>query len=257
MVEAATLRIRAYNALRLRLLRGDFAVHHRLIAEDLAEIIGISRTPVREALMQLASEGLVNLIPRAGWFVSLPDAAQQYDLFETRILVEGYSAAGAAQLANPVERAQLRELLMQQRHEARRLYENESLILDPACHYAWNELDIAFHRQILRCCGNGMLLPIADGTGLLTRVAIVSQTLARKRIDLAVGGTASERAAMVDHLRRVVLARLKSHYRIARAILRRDAASARAAMIDHIQYARSNASQVAISQEEALAVASE
>ena len=70
MKPAATSAQRAAGALRELILRGEFATGTRLGEVELAERLGVSRTPVREALTRLAAEGLVELVPNRGARVS-------------------------------------------------------------------------------------------------------------------------------------------------------------------------------------------
>ena len=76
-----------YAELRRRIMMGEFGVHSRLVEERLAARLGVSRTPVREALVRLASEGLV-IRHDGGYYVALPDLSQLRDLYELRITLE-------------------------------------------------------------------------------------------------------------------------------------------------------------------------
>ena len=74
---------------------------------DLAERIGIGRTPLREALQRLAQEGLVRALPRRGMQVSEIDAADYLNLLETRGVLDALLAQQAAHRAGPAERSAL------------------------------------------------------------------------------------------------------------------------------------------------------
>jgi DNA-binding GntR family transcriptional regulator len=63
---AASVADRVYAALRERILAGDIPHHARLHQEQLSEELGVSRTPLREALGRLAADGLVELLPQRG-----------------------------------------------------------------------------------------------------------------------------------------------------------------------------------------------
>jgi DNA-binding GntR family transcriptional regulator len=76
-----------YGELRRRLMLGQFGLRTRLVEEKLANLLGVSRTPVREALQRLASEGLVTRF-EGGYFVVLPDLTQLRDLYDLRITLE-------------------------------------------------------------------------------------------------------------------------------------------------------------------------
>ncbi len=78
----------AHGELKTRLLRGDFAFGMRLGEERLAAMLGVSRTPVREALARLHVEGLVRRHPEGGYCPVAPDLASITELYETRFALE-------------------------------------------------------------------------------------------------------------------------------------------------------------------------
>jgi DNA-binding GntR family transcriptional regulator len=87
-----TLAERAADLIRERILAGDFASGDRLVEARIAEQLGISRGPLREALKQLAAEGLVREEPRRGAFVATPTAADVRDAYDLRAAIEGRAA---------------------------------------------------------------------------------------------------------------------------------------------------------------------
>ena len=78
----------AYDQLKQRLLVGDFGLNQRLGEERLAALIGVSRTPVREALARLHTERLVVRAPDGGYLPAAPDPSQIRHLYEVRIGLE-------------------------------------------------------------------------------------------------------------------------------------------------------------------------
>ena len=66
------------------IMRGELEQGHRLYPERLAERFGVSITPVREALMQLAAEGFIEVVQRRGYHVRTPAAGQIIDLWQVR-----------------------------------------------------------------------------------------------------------------------------------------------------------------------------
>ncbi len=101
--------IRVAEELREAILAGRLAPGARLRAETLAERLRSSRTPVREALLLLAREGLVEIEPRRGASVRPFDAADLADLYEVRALIEPHAAALAAQRIDPAQLGRLVE----------------------------------------------------------------------------------------------------------------------------------------------------
>jgi DNA-binding GntR family transcriptional regulator len=94
VAETSTVRVR--DELQHAILEGVLKPGERLRAEAIAQRYGTSRTPVREALLQLEAQGLVELEPNRGAVVRLFDAADLYDLYEVRALLEPAAAARAA-----------------------------------------------------------------------------------------------------------------------------------------------------------------
>jgi DNA-binding GntR family transcriptional regulator len=88
---------RAYASLRQRILSGELEHHAKLRQEDLAAELGVSRTPVREALGRLAADGLVELLPNRGARVADITPADMRASYEARLIVEPAAAALAAQ----------------------------------------------------------------------------------------------------------------------------------------------------------------
>ncbi len=86
----------AYAYLMQRIRRGVLAPGVRIRAEEVAEEIGMSRMPVREALRRLDSEGLVTLRPNRGAVVTGYEADEILELFEIRSVLEGLAARLAA-----------------------------------------------------------------------------------------------------------------------------------------------------------------
>ncbi|CAN5378742.1 MAG: GntR family transcriptional regulator [Acidimicrobiia bacterium] len=104
----------AYQSIRMAirrqaLVRGKFHSEN-----ELAQSMGISRTPVREALIELAREGLVEIVPQRGFRLGELDAADQQEVFELRRVLESYVVRRLAAVATPDEVALLRDLLERQ-----------------------------------------------------------------------------------------------------------------------------------------------
>ena len=85
------------DEMRRRIGSGEFAPGDSLSEFALAEEFGVSRTPVREALKQLQTEGLVEIRPRVGSFVTTPSRREIVELFEMKELLEGAAARLLAQ----------------------------------------------------------------------------------------------------------------------------------------------------------------
>ncbi len=100
----------AYRQLLDEIRSGALPSGARLRETDLADRLGHSRTPVREAIRMLESDGLVIHLPRQGATVRSLDYAEVMELYEMRIVLEGTAARLAARAANDTELQQLVEL---------------------------------------------------------------------------------------------------------------------------------------------------
>lgn len=98
----------AADLIRQAIVDGRVAPGHRLKEEDLAQQLGISRTPVREALLVLQSEGLVEATPNRGATVRVYELSDLEDMYELRALLEGHAAARAATRVSPEQLHELR-----------------------------------------------------------------------------------------------------------------------------------------------------
>jgi GntR family transcriptional regulator, trigonelline degradation regulator len=95
-----TLRELALEKMRTAILEAHFHPGERLVERSLCEILGVSRTVVREVLRHLETEGLVDSIPNQGPIVAVLDFETAAEIYEIRALLEGEAAMACAQLAD-------------------------------------------------------------------------------------------------------------------------------------------------------------
>ncbi len=81
-----------YMVLRENILKRHIKPGERISVDEIAHMLGVSRTPVMDALKRLASDGLVEIIPRRGTFVTQMTAQDVAELFDIRIMIELYAA---------------------------------------------------------------------------------------------------------------------------------------------------------------------
>jgi len=96
-----TTALRVREEIQRAIVTGALAPGERLTAEALAHRFGTSRTPIREALLSLEAEGLVEIAPHRGAIVRPFDAAGLVELYELRAVIEPYAAARAAERIGP------------------------------------------------------------------------------------------------------------------------------------------------------------
>ena len=103
-------RRRAVELLRRAILAGDMAPGQRLVEEELAGLLGVSRASVREALFDLAADGLAERIPNRGARVRAVTLDEAVAITECRMALEGLCAAKAAELVTGPQAERLRQL---------------------------------------------------------------------------------------------------------------------------------------------------
>lgn len=135
----------AYMAIKKQILDGVLRPGEQLIETQLAEQLGMSRTPVRNALLRMEHEKLVTSVPNGGTFVaslSPVDVAETYDIRE---VIEGLAARLLARKITPVEAERLRALAEK--------VDSQSATLND---------DLEFHSAIVNMCGNSRLAELVD-----------------------------------------------------------------------------------------------
>ncbi len=199
--ENPTLADKLATAIADGILSGALKPGTRLDEMGLAEQHGVSRTPVREALRQLAMSGLIDMRPRKGAIVSKATPDQVESLFVAMAEMEATCARLAAISMTPIERRRL-----QARHEAMLVLANAGQT------EAYSDANVAFHGAIYAGSHNAPLAEYA--MNLRRRVGPF------RRAQFQVEG-------------RLVRSN-QEHYAVVRAILSGDAAGAHAAMLHHV-----------------------
>jgi DNA-binding GntR family transcriptional regulator len=164
----ATATERAYAATKERILDGRFGRGELISEGDVAALVGLSRTPVREAFLRLEAEGLLRLYPKRGALVVPVSAAEVEDVIDTRLLVERHAierigAAGrpasAAADAPPAHGAPAPAALVAALEEE--IAAQTRLAADGDAR-GFVESDRRFHRLLVAETGNTILLALHD-----------------------------------------------------------------------------------------------
>lgn len=106
---SGSLRSRVFNQLQNDILNGYYEPGESLIETKLSEELGVSRTPIREALRQLELEGLVQSIPNKGVIVKGVSPKDIQDIYTIRMLIEGLAARWAAEKITDEELQELKD----------------------------------------------------------------------------------------------------------------------------------------------------
>src|SRR5512139_4167270 len=131
---------RAVQSLRELILGGEYAPGERLGEVELAAAIGVSRTPVREALRRLAAEGLVEITTNKGARVVEYPQADLDSIFTLRAEIEGLAARAAAERASEADIDRLGELAERHRERAEAGALDEVYALNSEFHALLNAL---------------------------------------------------------------------------------------------------------------------
>ena len=141
------LREIVYEELKMQILTGKITPGMRMMEVELAESMGVSRTPIREAIKKLEKEGLVTIEPRKGAYASQLSVKDMVDILEVRQDMEGLAASLASYRMVP---KQMKEL------EAISLAYNKAV--EEGNMADMIKYDTEFHNLIIESCNNNILM---------------------------------------------------------------------------------------------------
>lgn len=197
-----SLRNRAYRFIRAKIEDCEYEPNQMLSESMLREEIGVSRTPVREAIGRLAREGLVKVYPKRGIMVSGLSIRNIRKIYEVRLLVEPYVLATCHERLDLAEIARFSAVF--------RAYEGGGRPLDVF------SLDDQFHAELMSASDNDYLSDLYDTVRVQSaRLRIIGGRLAAPR----------------------VLRAMRDHAKIADACVARDWSAAASAMEKHLKFA--------------------
>ncbi|CDD64533.1 transcriptional regulator GntR family [Firmicutes bacterium CAG:882] len=207
MSEYLPLRDVVFNTLRHAILKGELEPGERLMEIALAQKLGVSRTPIREAIRKLELEGLVVMVPRKGAEVADITEKDLRDVLEVRTALEELSIELAMKNMNDDDCKQLTE--------ANKLFAKDSEG-DDLIKIA--EADVAFHELIYMATGNKRLIQMINN---------LREQMYRYRLEYI--KDKSTHARLVDE-----------HNRIIDAMVKNDVAAAKAAIKLHVENQEEN-----------------
>lgn len=205
----------AYKFIREKILNGVYAAGMPLASKNLSKEIGVSRTPVRDALRQLEADGIVIIKPRIGASVRSMDLQEFKELCGLRQALETYAAGLAAHNRSESELEEIRAALDAMRVIVEKMIktsDDRELLGDLA------REDVRFHLAIINVAKNELIKKEIMRLSLINRVVSASPVGKKGREDLTTR-------------RRV----LESHQEIFAAIAKKDVTAAKDAMERHLQ----------------------
>ncbi len=186
-VQRSSVRGQILDALRTALVAGELTPGEVYSAPVLGERFGVSATPVREAMQQLALEGAVEVIPNRGFRVIERGTRELAELAEVRALIEV-----------PVVLRLARTVPAERWVELRPLADATVRAASSGCRATYAESDRTFHRALLSFCGNEQLVRIADDLHRRAQWPLVGAPATRGRADLV--ADAAEHTSLLDAL---------------------------------------------------------
>lgn len=209
----SSFRVKAYKALKQAITEMDIYGHPgeiKLEERHLSEMLGVSRTPIREAMTQLEQEGFVRSVPRRGIFVIRKTKAEILEMITVWAALEGMAARLASRVAGDAE---IRKL-----HDYVDVFRDR----DPEEHVSeYSDANIAFHKQIIRISFCQLIVDITDNLFIhmrgIRRVTIGQDHRAQRSVidhqkivaaleardaDLAEGLVREHTLGLAEHVRR-------------------------------------------------------
>lgn len=213
-IKSDSLRDQAYQRIRGKMVMGRLASGSQISEPKLVEMLGIGRTPVREAIQQLEVEGLVERIPRKGTVVRVPNRDDIVDLYELREGLESFAVRLATRRISAPELIRLRTLCNQLKKTADEMVARGDSVLDAEGMRRFLAADMSFHLLLINATGNRHIMKIVSDSHVMSQ--IFSTTRQEHNLD-------------------VVQATYRIHSEILEAVASADAEMAAARMVRHIR----------------------
>jgi len=214
MKKDSSLRDQAYQSIRKKMLMGRLSAGSQISEPKLAKMLGIGRTPVREAIQQLQVEGLVERVPRRGTVVRVPKRMDIVDLYELREGLEGYAVTLSSRRIATEDLEMLRSLCNQLSTIAEEMEKSGQRALDGAGMHQFLAADMGFHLLLISSTGNRHIMKVISDSHVMSQIF---------------------RSARQEHTLEVVQSAYQFHNDIMEAVARSDSEQAQSLMVQHIR----------------------
>ncbi|MEQ8211570.1 MAG: GntR family transcriptional regulator [Lacipirellulaceae bacterium] len=211
---ASFLRHEAYVYIKEQLVAGRWGLNDRISEKTVADELGISRTPVREAIRKMIIEGLVYQVPSSGTFVTKPDRQSIVEMFEVRMALESLAASKATELIRAPEVREMQRHFTVMRNASRAFRDTGDKYMSGEILERFLVADRAMHT---------LLLSISDNR-------LASNIVQNGRIQSLIYGLSTYERDL-HH----IAATLRAHGRILLAIKQRDTELASYWMENHVR----------------------
>lgn len=219
---ARLLRERAYRELRRLVLTGEFHYGMRLGEESVAERLGVSRTPAREAMLRLHGDRLLNQYADGGFYVAEPDLLDLRDLYELRLALELHAINRGGMDGIEHDQAMLAGI------RAKWL----AIKADPpAPDGSFIELDESFHVSLCRASGNHAIVETLETVNARIRPVRMYDFLSADRIALSIDEHLAITDAVIAGQYQAAAQLMREHIGASLDVVEERAATAMARMI--------------------------
>jgi DNA-binding GntR family transcriptional regulator len=207
-----SLRNKAFKYIKTQVLNGKYKQGETLIESKMAKELGVSRTPIREALQLLEIEGLVETCPNKGTVVLGISTQDVRDIFTIRCLIEGLAARWAAERMTAEQKNELRKAVDLMEFYAAKGEMNEL-----------TELDNHFHQQIYDASGSKILKITLGNLHQFVQLARLESLMVPHRLEdtlrehraiftaLMEGNPENAEKAMANHVNKASLNIIHAH----------------------------------------------
>ena len=211
---SVSLKDQVYSHLRTKMLSGELGPGSQLSHRAIAKEIGVSFTPVREAINRLATEGLVESKPRMGTFVATCTREELAELYDLREAIEGHAAEKAALAISDADIEAMERCIQAQEAVLERVQARREDVASLQESGVFIRADAEYHLLLLTAAGNKRMLRLISELHVLTH------------------GFTSRCGAVSEQLIRKVVA---EHREIVRCLRENKAEGARKALVEHIR----------------------
>lgn len=204
----------AYEHLQEQLWSGGLTAGEKISEARLAAGLKMSRTPVREAIRRMETEGVITQVASSGTYVTVPERAEIVEAYEVRMAIEGFAVRKATRRMKPAQVNELQKLCDQMRAAIRDFRKSKEPIMKGELLRRYLNADLTFHLLLLKGAENRRALTIFGDVNLRS----------------AIFGCRSHQRDL-HHVAWVWL----QHARVARAVRRRDPDAAQRCLEAHMQ----------------------
>lgn len=185
-----SLRGRVFRQLRNDILSGVYKEHDELRETTIGEELGVSRTPVREALRQLELEGLVTIVPNKGAYVTGISRKDVHDIYMIRSMLEGMCARWATKYITVEQIEELEEVILLSEFHLKRQSGEKALQV--------SELDGKFHKVLYQASNSRILEHVLSDFHKYVQMARILSVESRERAEKSI----EEHRAILEAIKR-------------------------------------------------------